>query len=212
VIFIPDDPGSGDAMLAIEVFALSGSIVEVRFRDTPYWFDLNALAGDPRDPAEFSSATANAALSRGDGFVGWALLASQREVESRLAADVERLKRTPEFARFLDGAQKCFASSEAPACLEPFVQEPIRDLAHLYEHPDVAHDDLTAREFVEGLWRATGTEGRRLWSDLQQCFSAQGRYKIAHETFAQLDTTDGWTCSLELTERGWKLTDFFVGC
>jgi hypothetical protein len=58
------DHGLGGAVLYVDVVSRKGPIAEVRFEGKPYYFDLNAIPGDPRRP--------DPALGRRPrGFLGW---------------------------------------------------------------------------------------------------------------------------------------------
>jgi len=200
------DRGKGAAALFIEVFSRTGRIVEVRFRDRSFYFDLNALPGDPRDPAEvpgsmfLTGPPASSFDVRMKGFLGWQWEISEEEAARLKARAVNRLRRQPAFARFLRDVRRCLGVAQTPACLVPFLAETLSN-----EHGD----SVTATQFADLAWREIDSEGRRRWTDLEECFLSEDL--DASDTAARFATLNGWNCDLALGKTGWKLTDAFQG-
>jgi hypothetical protein len=198
------DHGLGGAALFIEVFSRRGAIVEVRFRDQPLYFDLNMLPGDPRDEApisSFRSVTADKTGLRPKGFMGWQWEIPVVEADRLRAVAAEKLRREPRFARFIRDVKACLSSSRVPGCFIPFVKDGL-----YYPEADPTAFYVTAAKFADYVWRQTDYDGSRLWNRLRECFVSGGL--DAGDTAARLEGKQGWSCDLELTKKGWKLTGF----
>lgn len=70
---------------------------------------------------------------------------------------------------------------------------------------------MTPERFVEFSSRQEDPWGHRPWDELVECFT-MSTFQPYGPNAARFATTRGYTCEVERTKAGWKLTMLFEGC
>jgi hypothetical protein len=191
-----------DAALFIEIAARNGSLIETRWGGKKYYFDLNALQGDPAVRGEAIDPVLTRVV-RPKGYTAWAWIEPRRDTERRAAAALASVRREESFTTFVRDVKACLSSAATPGCLARFVK-PEFYYAELWAKTNRPH--AAPAEFVDFVWHQRDQSGGRMWNRLVACFTT-GTLTDASKNAVRFQTDNDF-CDIERTSSGWKLVSF----